>query len=342
MRCNRSSTKCCHNYYSRESMPTCCKQHLIQILHYLVELFNEQKIHYWMHFGTLLGAVRENGKMIAWDSDCDLGIICNNKQRFYALRDRIEKDGYSWSLNYDSLVQIGFSKNNWTWCDVWLYEITEARDHIVHQATNLTLDIPLDERINSNTPILRCEAPWLQVNHTADFPYWFVQKVEQIEFEGIPLNVPRHPQKFIEFLYGPDWQTPKDKDQTGYGGNYYPLSHWLNYIHDDQKKYLLKHQKSPYCRYDTKNCTVPNVCCDWHKADMMHMVSDFFNNSQIDYFVSYQEGHFTIKMKHYEEITKQSEKWGDFYDVERLPKKINIFTSKTNRNKITIRFGKHQ
>lgn len=57
------------------------QQHVMDVLHVLIRIFEEQNIHYYMLGGTMLGAVRHKG-FIPWDDDVDLGIVRSDYERF--------------------------------------------------------------------------------------------------------------------------------------------------------------------------------------------------------------------------------------------------------------------
>lgn len=55
--------------------------HVMDILHVLIDIFQEENIHYYMLGGTMLGAVRHHG-FIPWDDDVDLGVERQDYERF--------------------------------------------------------------------------------------------------------------------------------------------------------------------------------------------------------------------------------------------------------------------
>jgi hypothetical protein len=210
-----------------------------------------------------------------------------------------------------------------------------------NMSTDLDLAIPLDvEPIVGHEEILRCQTPWMQVNHTCDFPYWFVEEVEQLPFEGRLMNCPRNPKKFIEFLYGPGWNEPAEKDRSGYCGNYYPLSHWLDYVELQrelkQPRNILRSPYSPHCRIDTKKCKKSRDCCEVHKKEMVDFLLNIFSDNEIDFAI--ENNCFTLKAKKYDDVVCLSESI-TAYDVEILDDEINLYYSKINKNKIVIKFA---
>ncbi len=63
------------------------------------EVFSNQKINFWLDYGTLLGAVRDNA-IIPWDHDIDLGTIKDEEKYNQIIKASkiLEKKG--WSIHY--------------------------------------------------------------------------------------------------------------------------------------------------------------------------------------------------------------------------------------------------
>lgn len=81
----------------------------IQILDAVVKFCDENKIHYWIDCGSLLGAVRHKG-YIPWDDDIDVGMLREDYDRFMQLF-HIQNDRYVFkSIENDSTYLFPFGK----------------------------------------------------------------------------------------------------------------------------------------------------------------------------------------------------------------------------------------
>jgi len=78
--CTQQSARCYYPYTSDKSITSylCCKNHLIELLSYIVDVFDQNGIVYFLDYGTLLGCIRDES-FIPWDTDIDIGVIDSDK-----------------------------------------------------------------------------------------------------------------------------------------------------------------------------------------------------------------------------------------------------------------------
>jgi LicD family len=221
----------------------CCYKALKETLFYTVDLLTEYKIHHWMDFGTLLGAVR-HGDIIPWDNDADICILSNDKKKLEKLEKRVNRDGFYFNhYDKDYVKQIKYSPINDRNLDIYIYSIVPARKHKLYwersspagKTDTFPEDYPplLEDHIRSNIPIITHKIWGSQLNHTTDMPFWFVKELEQRQIAGKWINCPRKPKKYLKFRYGPFWETPyhwNDRQNYHWGGNVMPLTKSLNYV----------------------------------------------------------------------------------------------------------------
>ncbi len=218
MPCNKNTKKCPYN--DNGEMPKCCKQHLLETIGYTSWLLKLYGLKHWIDYGTLLGAVRER-TIIPWDSDGDFGILGEDRELILSLKNKIKKDGFFLYKYSNELLQIGYSEKNWSYVDLWLNYIEPAHKHkSKHTTESLPSDFSAidDRQINRGTKICRCFGPGAQMDHTGDFPYWFVEKTDTIRMHGYKLPVPRLREEFLTIRYG-DWRIPVKKEDNYWGGN---------------------------------------------------------------------------------------------------------------------------
>jgi len=82
-----------HNWWRKKLSGN--HDHLYTILKQCIPLIEESGIEYWMHCGTLLGAVRHND-FIPWDDDIDLLIVRDNDfdRKINTLKSLLDQNGY--------------------------------------------------------------------------------------------------------------------------------------------------------------------------------------------------------------------------------------------------------
>jgi phosphorylcholine metabolism protein LicD len=146
----------------------------------LFQLLEKLGFIYWLDFGQLLGAYREN-KTLKWDNDIDFCVICNTEEDWLRLRKivlselkpkfkqaipkkllRVEKDG--WSIDFFRAVQNG------EWVDLSLY----------------------DQNMSMKSS--------------------FFDGLEKIFLDDVQFKCPKNLPLYLQIRYGDDWVIPKVKN----------------------------------------------------------------------------------------------------------------------------------
>jgi protein-L-isoaspartate O-methyltransferase len=346
MSCHKASSMCNFDTYSTTPIPECCSDHLIQMMHYLAELFEEEKIKYWAHFGTLLGGVREKS-IIPWDSDVDFGLLIEDREHVYSLLDHITSDGFAYCELDKNLLQITYSPTNLISCDLWFHETITAMEHI---GTNVTVPLidPIDLKLESDEPILRCNVYWAQYNHTTNFPKWFIDELWEMPINNKLIKCPRFPSKFVQLIYGPNWQEPdtkKNYNDYSVPGNYYALSKWLQVVSIKKtQKYLPKPTidfiEVPHCRQDTPECKSTNNCCLLHIKELMSYAEFILEENSIPYQL-YNNKTIYLDPADYSKLMNISKNFNNYgYEFKSINRNYCIINySKINKNLINLVFS---
>ena len=166
---------------------------------------SELGIWHCVAFGTLLGAVRE-GAIIEWDHDidllirpCDIVPLVLRTDGPFTFRS-IRYPGSSLTLNPGGIPSFEPGVVEVRWRDVVLGELWAPR--LFSDGVLRLYD-------------LGCEAYlWPQ----SSFPHFAVSELSSVSVDGRAYPAPRDPRRWLEWTYGPGWQTPYRARSDGGGG----------------------------------------------------------------------------------------------------------------------------
>lgn len=193
--CTQQTIRCDYPFTTDKSITSylCCKNHLIELLSYIVQVLDENDIIYFLDYGTLLGCVRNNS-FIPWDKDVDIGVIdCNNLDE---VMDKLKNNdkGYYFKKETDDFFRLNFSEKN-----------------------TLHVDITIRKKDQNNNYYDRYfDYNWI-IHEDDLFP------LKITTFENITVKIPNNSKKYLENddLYGKDCiTTPKTR------GNNEPWERW--------------------------------------------------------------------------------------------------------------------
>lgn len=144
----------------------------------LKSVFDKHNIRFWLLWGTLLGAIREND-FIDHDSDIDIGMFYEDKERLLSSIPDLEKSGLRLIRRKYPDDLFTFMKND-EYIDIGLFE--QHRDLLFRKYWNYQ-----DNRIYGN----------------------HFEKFEQLDFLHERFYIPLNSQKLLKRWYGETWRTPK-------------------------------------------------------------------------------------------------------------------------------------
>jgi hypothetical protein len=99
--CGKNTLACHLNLYTNRlglNTPPCCREHMKELCHYVTSCLKEMEVVHWLEGGTLLGAARENGSLLAWEDDIDVSVMLDQRTTWDSLATglakRCQRDGY--------------------------------------------------------------------------------------------------------------------------------------------------------------------------------------------------------------------------------------------------------
>jgi len=170
-----------------------------QILFDVANILNQQKSHWWLEGGTLLGLYRD-GKLLDWDHDVDLGVRFDSQAQISALLTALRKLPY-----YVKVLDFPNKTGLWNLGEVRLMKLFPRRFYFFHSELCLDLFIFYREDLDgSDTPVYKYVVHERNGYHPADL----LDALSVLSFKGHSLGRPEKTEDFLRSKYGETWDTP--------------------------------------------------------------------------------------------------------------------------------------
>ena len=203
--CGKGTPPCPFNLYvNRLGLNTapCCREHLKELSHYVAARLNEMGAVHWLEGGTLLGAVREKGSLLAWEDDIDISVLVDDDMAWDklagALAERGARDGYFVDrFRKKGLVAISFDPPR-RWPFRW--ERNRLRGEIRVDVVTYRRAISHGEAVLER----RTHKGAMPATETGGYgvPPEIVLPYSMIPFLGWEVACPNQPETYLRILYG--------------------------------------------------------------------------------------------------------------------------------------------
>jgi len=193
--------------------------HCLQYVHSLLE---KNDIWHCLAYGTLLGAVRD-GDIIEWDHDFDFFIQPDDLFAILSLNHAAREDGFHFKLMryVGRSLAVNANKTGSFWnCAV---AVEWKGKKVGDLYAFFTFSDGVLRRFDLENDVYWCP-------HSS-FPAYFIEKTETVMLNGAPYPGLRAPGKWLEGVYGKDWEIPyrapmqggaPRKDVTIHGDRFVP------------------------------------------------------------------------------------------------------------------------
>lgn len=155
------------------------------------DVMEKYGIDYFITYGTLLGIIRE-GEFISYDDDIDLGIIKNER--------------FSWDKLEQAMAEIGMEKKI-------QFRLNGELTEQTYRVENLSVDLFLyEEKEGKSVSYVYYQEEGKEyekdVFSVSQNVTSLIERTKKIEIKGRMFSVPKHPELFLEEIYGSDWRVP--------------------------------------------------------------------------------------------------------------------------------------
>ncbi len=203
--CSKDTLPCPLNHYLHRlglNTAPCCREHMKDLSDFVVACLRDMGADHWIDGGSLLGAVRENGTLLAWEDDVDISVLLDGDTTWESLSATISKrsaeDGYYVDIfEKKGCITISYDPPK-TWPFHWERNRMrgEIRLDLVAYRHAKSGGQPVLERqlLKGAMPVM--ESGWHGV------PKEIILPTSTINFLGDDISCPNQPETFLRVLYG--------------------------------------------------------------------------------------------------------------------------------------------
>ena len=203
--CNKNSLPCPLSHYLQRlglNTPPCCREHIADLGQFATSCLKDMGATHWIDGGTLLGAVRENGALLAWEDDIDISVLLDSDMSWEDLCTNLSKrsaeEGYYIDIFQDKgFITIAYDKPR-SWPFRWERNRMRGETHLdlitFRHASNKDQLVLERQLLKGAMPVM--ESGWYGV------PLDIILPTSTINFLGSDVPCPSQPESFLQILYG--------------------------------------------------------------------------------------------------------------------------------------------
>jgi hypothetical protein len=203
--CGKETLPCPFNHYLHRlglNTAPCCREHMKDLCYYVTSCLRDMGAVHWLDGGSLLGALREGGKLLAWEDDVDIAVLLDGDTSWETLvgefTERGARDGYF----VDIYADLGYLAISYDRPRPWPFRWERNR-----MRGEIRLDlVAFRNTVSHGHPVLERRLPKgaMPVTENGGYgvPRQTVLPTSTIEFLGRAIACPSKSDAYMRVLYG--------------------------------------------------------------------------------------------------------------------------------------------
>eukprot|EP01119_Soliformovum_irregulare_P019495 TRINITY_DN6184_c0_g2_i1.p1 TRINITY_DN6184_c0_g2~~TRINITY_DN6184_c0_g2_i1.p1 ORF type:complete len:371 (+),score=66.06 TRINITY_DN6184_c0_g2_i1:110-1222(+) len=208
--CSRDPRKCnsdAKTVFDNPDHPPCCNHLLRDMLFDVQDWFDQYHIHYFVHYGTLLGAVRSHN-VLPWTADLDVAIDSNNWTNLVYMKNP-KRSLWNKGYNYFADGNVPRGMGRLCFSDRFQDGILSTRWKANLMSNESYLDVfPYMDLYTIEEFVDEASTPSIKTHRgPCAFPKDWIYPLSQAQISGREFPIPNQWDKILTRLYG-NWRTP--------------------------------------------------------------------------------------------------------------------------------------
>ena len=202
--CGKNTLPCSFNLYTNRlglNTPPCCREHMKDLCHYVATCLREMGVVHWLEGGSLLGSVREKGKLLAWEDDVDISVVLDDRMSWASIAKGLAERGLRDGYYVDAFAKEGLISISYDPPLRWPFQWQRNRmrgeirlDLVVYRHA-FSHGQPVLERRGPKAAMPLTESGWHGV------PKEIILPTSTIRFLGDDIACPNQPEAYLRILY---------------------------------------------------------------------------------------------------------------------------------------------
>lgn len=181
-------------------------------------IFEKYDITYWLDYGTLWGAIRDNAVM-EFDNDVDFGVLLKDVPKISQLKQEFKKEGYDLRINRGHLNYVVHKISTGEHLGCILFREAKGNYVIRIRFNPILKFILLPANYGKGGRVIKWL--WKKIIN-GKFIDWYrdmevsstvqnLGRLKKYKFYGEDFPIPEHPEKYLDWMYcNRDWRIKSD------------------------------------------------------------------------------------------------------------------------------------